>query len=214
MAGIADRYNQLRTLFNTQLKVQKRVAGGVVWESGPGRIVLVGPAFLAAPLDTRVRQMLTALIAADPNISSAHKAALVELIFEIKDRTGQTFEATEGPGTRGAGGGTTGGGSASKDSASKAGAALAARPTLRLNDSGPEVVALQQLLNSFSAQPSLDPDGQFGRLTRTAVRQFQSAQGATVDGVVGPRTWSLLQGSEPMAANIDTSNTYRSFAAD
>lgn len=64
-------------------------------------------------------------------------------------------------------------------------------PTLRAGDSGAGVRALQTQLNA-KARLSLAVDGQFGPATTTAVRNFQSAHGLTVDGVVGPTTWRHL----------------------
>src|SRR5579872_296421 len=42
-------------------------------------------------------------------------------------------------------------------------------------------------------------DGDFGPQTKTAVEQFQSYSGLTVDGIVGPMTWGALggDGAEP-----------------
>jgi peptidoglycan hydrolase-like protein with peptidoglycan-binding domain len=37
-------------------------------------------------------------------------------------------------------------------------------------------------------------DGLFGPVTKTAVEEFQSYSGLTVDGVVGPATWAALGG--------------------
>jgi hypothetical protein len=195
VAAIADRYDQLANVFGGPLNVRKRSSGGVVWEPGPSHRVSVGPAFLSAPLPTRVRQMVTALIAADPNISGAHKPAFVDLIFEIRDRTGSTFAATEGAGS-------------TKQSAA---VAAASKPTLRQNDSGPEVAALQQLLNGAGAQPQLVADGLFGRRTRGAVQRLQSANSLDADGIVGPLTWGLLSKQNP-ASGIDAGNTWTSKA--
>ena len=36
-------------------------------------------------------------------------------------------------------------------------------------------------------------DGQMGQKTRTAIRDFQTAQGLEPDGKVGPRTWGKLE---------------------
>jgi peptidoglycan hydrolase-like protein with peptidoglycan-binding domain len=40
-------------------------------------------------------------------------------------------------------------------------------------------------------------DGVFGPVTKTAVEEFQSYSGLTVDGVVGPNTWAALGGDGP-----------------
>jgi peptidoglycan hydrolase-like protein with peptidoglycan-binding domain len=63
-------------------------------------------------------------------------------------------------------------------------------PTLREGSYGQRVQVLQRLLNSRGA--SLNPDGDFGPLTASAVRSFQSANGLTADGIVGPLTWGKL----------------------
>jgi peptidoglycan hydrolase-like protein with peptidoglycan-binding domain len=72
----------------------------------------------------------------------------------------------------------------------------AAEPTLRYGSSGAAVRELQCQLN-LSLSPAnhtpLAVDGIFGSRTRTAVRTFQSCARITVDGVVGPQTWSHLE---------------------
>ena len=81
-----------------------------------------------------------------------------------------------------------------------------ARPMLRLAARGPAVVEAQTKLNAahtnFAATgPGLancpiDTDGVFGRLTQGAVLSFQRrvfpGQPNDWDGVVGPRTWAML----------------------
>ncbi len=52
------------------------------------------------------------------------------------------------------------------------------------------VRTLQHLLRARGHQVAVD--GDFGPLTNAAVRAFQKAEGLSVDGVVGPRTWSAL----------------------
>jgi peptidoglycan hydrolase-like protein with peptidoglycan-binding domain len=63
---------------------------------------------------------------------------------------------------------------------------------LQYGASGPCVIKLQQLLNTFGA--GLTVDGQFGQGTNTAVRLFQRNHGLVVDGVVGPATKTALYG--------------------
>jgi hypothetical protein len=63
--------------------------------------------------------------------------------------------------------------------------APAARPTLRRGASGESVRQLQ-------AKLGVDVDGNFGPATEAAVRNFQTANGLTPDGVVGAKTWQAL----------------------
>lgn len=65
--------------------------------------------------------------------------------------------------------------------------------TQRQGDTGPAVQALQVQLNKHGT--SLATDGDFGPATNGAVRNFQSANGLSVDGVVGPNTWTTLLGT-------------------
>lgn len=64
-------------------------------------------------------------------------------------------------------------------------------PTLRLGAKHEAVKVVQQALNRHGAQ--LVVDGQFGRLTALAVQSLQRRAGLDSDGVVGPKTWAVLE---------------------
>lgn len=68
--------------------------------------------------------------------------------------------------------------------------AAAEWPTFKQGDEGPEIYAIQFLLNARGA--ALVPDGKFGPLTQAAVEDFQSDEGLSEDIVVGPQTWEAL----------------------
>ncbi|MEO1264303.1 MAG: peptidoglycan-binding domain-containing protein [Pseudomonadota bacterium] len=57
-------------------------------------------------------------------------------------------------------------------------------------DKGDDVTRLQQFLNANGYE--LEVDGNFGRGTREAVRDFQRKEGLKVDGIVGRQTWERL----------------------
>nr|WP_237557957.1 serine/threonine-protein kinase [Streptomyces sp. SID5470] len=63
-------------------------------------------------------------------------------------------------------------------------------------DKGQRVVQVQCMLTKrgYSVGGS-GVDGEFGRDTQSAVKQFQSAKGLEVDGQVGPNTWAALRSS-------------------
>lgn len=63
--------------------------------------------------------------------------------------------------------------------------------TVRLNSYNNEVKVLQQYLNQVGY--SLEVDGKFGLRTYSAVRSYQSKNGLSVDGIVGPLTWASLE---------------------
>ena len=64
--------------------------------------------------------------------------------------------------------------------------------TLCKGNVGPDVKAVQQALNTWSANPALDPDGKFGDATDKAVREFQHTHRLKPDGVVGKKTRRVL----------------------
>lgn len=74
---------------------------------------------------------------------------------------------------------------------------------LASGSSGSLVASLQRELDTLHAKrafpnspyafyPPLAKDGQFGPLTRDAVKDFQKKKGLQVDGIVGPQTWHAL----------------------
>lgn len=67
------------------------------------------------------------------------------------------------------------------------------KPTLRRGDSGPYVTLAQtELLQRGYDLGSWGADGKFGAQTEKAVKQFQMDWGLTADGIIGPKTWEML----------------------
>jgi hypothetical protein len=74
----------------------------------------------------------------------------------------------------------------------------ATKPTLRRGDKGAYVTLAQtELINKGYSCGKTGADGDFGKNTEAAVKAFQQDHGLTVDGIIGPATWSALDGSEP-----------------
>ena len=70
------------------------------------------------------------------------------------------------------------------------------KPTLRKGSKGSYVTLLQtELLNRGYKLPIYGADGNFGTETVIAVKQFQTDNGLTADGVVGRATWAKLEES-------------------
>jgi hypothetical protein len=63
-------------------------------------------------------------------------------------------------------------------------------PIVRVGQSGERVKTVQYLLRARSY--TLTADGIFGTGTETVVKNFQTAEALTVDGVVGAQTWERL----------------------
>lgn len=67
------------------------------------------------------------------------------------------------------------------------------RPTIRRGSKGPEVGECQTMLVKLGYDiGACGIDGDFGRATEKAVREFQGDHKLVVDGVVGPMTWDAL----------------------
>ena len=77
-------------------------------------------------------------------------------------------------------------------------------PTLRRGNQGDEVADLQMILNSKFGY-ELEVDGNFGKATETAVKDFQKKHGLTADGAVGKKTWAAL-GVSPEIVNPPADN--------
>ena len=80
-------------------------------------------------------------------------------------------------------------------------AAATPEPVLRTGSRGDEVVSLQTRLLQLGYYAD-EIDGQFGAKTKTAVIDFQQANGLEADGMVGAETKALLYSSQakPKAA--------------
>lgn len=70
-------------------------------------------------------------------------------------------------------------------------ASLTASAVTSFQDSS-RVREIQQALRNAGFDPG-SVDGRLGPRTRTALRDFQTAQGLQPDGKVGPKTWSKLE---------------------
>ena len=67
------------------------------------------------------------------------------------------------------------------------------KPTIRKGDSGPYVTLAQtQLIQRGYDLGSYGADGKFGNATEKAVKAFQRDWDLSVDGVIGPKTWAML----------------------
>jgi len=64
---------------------------------------------------------------------------------------------------------------------------------IRIGDRGSDVAEVQSILG-------LEPDSRFGAATQHAVEDFQTAHGLAADGVVGPKTWAALRGTQAVPA--------------
>lgn len=81
--------------------------------------------------------------------------------------------------------------------------APAARPRLRKDSQGSAVVQLQALLTA--AGYPVPNTGAFLAITDRQVRAYQRSRGLTVDGIVGPATWTALLHKLPPVGKITPS---------
>ena len=77
-----------------------------------------------------------------------------------------------------------------------------ADPLLKLHDKGADVIEAQGLLNRNGA--ILDPDGDFGKGTETAVREFQRRCRLPDSGTIDAATWQRLRSQPEPSPDIPT----------
>ena len=85
-----------------------------------------------------------------------------------------------------------GGGTAAKPATTTTTTAAAPKSTIRRGSKGDDVRTWQNILvrDADVSHYAETPDGDFGPLTESATKSWQTAHGLTSDGVVGPQTWS------------------------
>jgi putative chitinase len=96
-----------------------------------------------------------------------------------------------------ASGGAAAPGAASGGAAAAGAATGQTRPVLARGSQGDAVVQLQNLLRDENFAVAVD--GDFGPGTEVAATRFQSENGLTADGIVGPQTWAALDASKKKA---------------
>jgi len=131
-------------------------------------------------------------------------------VINVQSSHGSSVDGIVGPETAAAlqGGASSSGTEVSSTSVSTS--SVTGSPLLMRGSTGALVQALQTLLNSHGA--SLTVDGDFGAQTYAAVTGFQSANGLTVDGQVGPQTASKLNSSSAKGISSGSSGTASKFA--
>ena len=85
-------------------------------------------------------------------------------------------------------------------------------PILQLHSAGDLVVWAQEHLVTAGYPTAVD--GSYGPITQAAVESFQTAQGLTVDGIVGPATWAALLRNAPAAVTWTHTGAVMASAAD
>jgi peptidoglycan hydrolase-like protein with peptidoglycan-binding domain len=84
---------------------------------------------------------------------------------------------------------------------------------LKVGNRGQEVLQLQLLLNGhLGPKIKLKNDGDFGRDTENAVREFQKKKGLKQDGIVGKNTWLAL-GAKQSTTSKGANNTQKTIGA-
>ena len=87
------------------------------------------------------------------------------------------------------------------------------RPTIRRGSKGEYVTLLQTaLIQRGYDLGSYGADGDFGRATEAAVKEFQADNGLTADGICGQKTWAAIDGDAPALYTVTIPHLTRSKA--
>nr|WP_078593609.1 peptidoglycan-binding protein [Evansella clarkii] len=138
----------------------------------------------------------------------------VQAVRDFQRANGLTVDGIVGPQTFRALG-VNGGSSSSSSSSSSASSSSSSSSvsinfsrTLRQGVRGNDVVALQDALKQTGHfRSSVNSTGFYGTITVQAVRDFQRANGLTVDGIAGPQTFGALNGSSSSSATQTSTRT-------
>jgi peptidoglycan hydrolase-like protein with peptidoglycan-binding domain len=80
--------------------------------------------------------------------------------------------------------------------------------TISLGSAGDDVKRLQRVLARHLLWNPFGPiTGSFDASLETSVKNFQSSQGLTVDGIVGPATWAKLPPYREASPTLETGST-------
>jgi uncharacterized protein (TIGR02594 family) len=74
----------------------------------------------------------------------------------------------------------------------------------KLGDKGPDVVILQEAINSYFKEETITVDGDFGSRTQGAISAIQKGNGLAGSGVIGPKTMRILKLEVRENTNLDT----------
>ena len=85
-------------------------------------------------------------------------------------------------------------------------------PALSIGATGIDVKRLQRLFVEMKILSYDRIDGNFGSATESAVKDFQSGNGLSADGIVGPQTWAKLP-SDPQTPLLSQSATGAAISA-
>jgi putative chitinase len=141
------------------------------------------------------RQVNGGLNGLSDRIAFTQKAKTAVARLQAVQLSGAASGGAAAPGAESGGAATAG--AASGGAATAGAATLQTRPVLARGSQGDAVVQLQNLLRDENFAVAVD--GDFGPGTEVAATRFQSENGLTADGIVGPQTWAALDAAKKKA---------------